>query len=258
MSRLRRIAIAVRVGLLAAPVAGFIGVPGLAPASAVAQTTAGQTPPAARLRPPARDDAYVETAEGRRNRLDVRYYDPEGGPPALSLDEGLLDKPEEASSFDPDTRDFVLGAILVIVLGLAIWAVAALGGARATGFSTVSSGKRAGNAPLSPAAQRATETPLDLSAIEAMADRRAALIALGRAALARAAMANDLRLGRSWTYRDALRRIPRGWRGYPALASIARASEIAHFGGRPVDEMAFRQHLELARGLFGGRAGAAT
>ncbi|MEL6267678.1 MAG: DUF4129 domain-containing protein, partial [Pseudomonadota bacterium] len=65
-----------------------------------------------------------------------------------------------------------------------------------------------------------------------------------------AATRNGLRLARSWTARDALARIPAGWPGRAALADLARGAELAHFGGRAVDEATFQHHLASARALF--------
>ena len=98
------------------------------------------------------------------------------------------------------------------------------------------------------------ETPRDLQAILAMSDPRQALIALTGVAFAAAARAHGLHLSRAWTLRDALRRMPRDWRHLSALSDLARAAELAHFGGRDVSAAEFEAHLAAIRPVLGVRA----
>lgn len=147
--------------------------------------------------------------------------------------------------------DAVLVTLSVLVLIAALVAAARFGGARTASFARApDAALRRRAAP--PAPPPAAAAP-DLARIAAMADRRAALEALWLAALARAAAAHDLTVGRSWTARDALRRVPSGWVHRPALARIARAAELANFGGRPVPEDQFHALLDAAAPIFSGR-----
>ena len=96
---------------------------------------------------------------------------------------------------------------------------------------------------------------MTLADISRLNDPREAIIILGRMALRHAAEANGLGIGRSWTIRDVLRRLPRDWPHLPALYSIARAAEITHYGGRDMDVHELGEHIESARPIFhGGRA----
>ena len=89
-----------------------------------------------------------------------------------------------------------------------------------------------------------------LEQIAAMPDRAAALVRLLRHCLLAAAGETDTRLARADTERAAFRRLPQGWRAEAALRDILTRAELAHYGGRPVDEAGFAATLDLGRGIL--------
>ena len=91
-----------------------------------------------------------------------------------------------------------------------------------------------------------------LEQINAMPDRRAALILLLQHSLRRAATDNDLRLGRSETARDILRRLPAQWTHFAALRKLVMAEELVQFGGRALAEATFEECLRTATPILRG------
>ena len=92
--------------------------------------------------------------------------------------------------------------------------------------------------------------PKTLQEIIANPDRRAALMALAQYALARVVTSNGLRLQRSWTVRDALRRLPSEQSYLSQLRALVLAAERVHFGGRDVTEDEFKAHLNATQPLL--------
>lgn len=100
-------------------------------------------------------------------------------------------------------------------------------------------------------AAQAPETLLDQ--IGRMEDRRAALVRLLRHCLLTAAEQSRTAFARSDTERRAFDRLPASWRAHEALARILQAAELAHYGGRPVDDAGFGAALAAGRQILGGR-----
>lgn len=96
-----------------------------------------------------------------------------------------------------------------------------------------------------------------LDRIAAMQDRRAALIHLLRQSLIHAADITDTRFARSDTERLALQRLPADLVRGSGLDRLTRVTELAHYGGREVDETQFSECLSLARALLARKAGGA-
>lgn len=91
-----------------------------------------------------------------------------------------------------------------------------------------------------------------LRMIAEMPDRRHALILLVGRVLLRAADSNGLRLKRSETAREILRRIPRSWSHFTELKSLVLSEELVQFGGRDISEESFESCLEKARPMIAG------
>ena len=75
-------------------------------------------------------------------------------------------------------------------------------------------------------------------------------MALAQYALARVVTANGLRLQKSWTVRDALRRLPADQSYLAQLRALVLAAEGVHFGGRDVTDDEFTAHLNATRPLL--------
>ncbi len=100
------------------------------------------------------------------------------------------------------------------------------------------------------AEDRANDPQRLLDQIAAMPDRAAALVRLLRHCLLAAATETDTRLARADTERTAFRRLPGGWRAQVALRDILGRAELAHYGGRAVDEAEFAATLDLGRAIL--------
>ena len=86
-----------------------------------------------------------------------------------------------------------------------------------------------------------------IARLKAMKDREAALIELVQAILPVAARANGLRLTRSETARELLRRLPKTWPHLSDLRRIVMTEELVQFGGRPLEEASFLDCLTRAQ-----------
>ncbi len=87
--------------------------------------------------------------------------------------------------------------------------------------------------------------------LQAMADRREAMILLLKRCLELALDANSMALGRSQTAREILFRLPKTWLHIDALARIVRIEERVQFRGEDLPESVFQESLELAKPMFG-------
>lgn len=99
-------------------------------------------------------------------------------------------------------------------------------------------------------AERMTDPQTLLDQIAAMPDRSAAMVRLLHHCLLFAGDDSDTRFARADTERDAFRRLPDGWRFHQPLALLLNATELAHYGGRAVDEAGFVRALETGRQLL--------
>lgn len=89
-----------------------------------------------------------------------------------------------------------------------------------------------------------------LAQIAQMTDRRAAVVRLLRLCLLHAAEVTKTAFKRSDTERDAFGRVPLNWSGSAYLKRLLIVAELAHYGGRSVDEMTFQTLIEGARGIL--------
>ena len=75
-------------------------------------------------------------------------------------------------------------------------------------------------------------------------------MALSHHLIAKVITAQGVLLQRSWTARDAMRRIPRDFDHREALQNLVLDSERVQFGGRDVSEDEFRAHVDALRPLY--------
>ena len=94
-----------------------------------------------------------------------------------------------------------------------------------------------------------------LDMIAAMPDRRAALVALLRHCLMRSASDSATRFARADTERQAFLRLPLHVSRRDGLQRILQAAELAHYGGRIVDDSAFAAAMTEGRAIFAGTRG---
>ena len=194
-------------------------------------------------------EAYLRLARRSGIEAQVGYFDPTRPPPELKpVIEFKPPEEREQSEVDLGDGQTVTLLITLMILGVIAYLVYAHGGATGLSFrSAPDQGARRGDAKDAILAGLDAPDVSGLANIAAIEDRRLALLALLRQVFSRAAEDNDLRLQRSWTAREALRRIPADWPHLAALGALVRDVELTHFGGRPVAEDAFQAHIALAR-----------
>ena len=198
-------------------------------------------------------EAYLSTIRFRRINSDVAYFDPTQPPPELTTSQTPRERPDrdhENTSGSLQNGQIILLAITGTVMAVILYLFVKFGGA-----GSISFGQSPENAARDPK-RRAAEaeslpnTPASLQAILRMADRREALVALSNYLLSRIVAAEGVLLQRSWTARDALRRVPRDFQHREALQSLVLASERVQFGGRDVSEDEFQDHLGKLKPLY--------
>lgn len=184
----------------------------------------------------------------RRIDTDVAYYDPNAPAPPLETDQ----KPERKVTGEGAAETIVnlpytliAATILAVIVMLFVRYGGGLSVSMRGGAANPGRGRRKGAE-----VEIGEEELTALGAIRAMPDRRQALIALAQNALSHAVLANGLLLQKSWTARDALRRLPAGQNHLAALRDLVLASERVHFGGRDVSDAEFDMHLANVRPLF--------
>lgn len=87
--------------------------------------------------------------------------------------------------------------------------------------------------------------------LRGMDDTETALVMLVGALLPVAADQNGLRIRRSETARELLRRLPAQWTHLASLRRIVMTEELVQFGGRPLTRRAFEDCLDRARQILG-------
>lgn len=194
---------------------------------------------------------YLTAVRRRGIATDVAFFDGTG--PAPALDTTVTPEREEPSGrteLGPGGRTFWIILSIVIIATLVLL-FSRLGGASVVDFTAQ---PQAGTSRRPKKDRRtgaaASTLPAELSQILQITDRRAALLELMRTSLVKAADLHQIRLQRSWTARDALRRIPKDWPLRPPLQTVLTAAERAHFGGRDVSEDDFKAHVEQIAPLF--------
>ncbi|MEO1346385.1 MAG: DUF4129 domain-containing protein [Pseudomonadota bacterium] len=200
-------------------------------------------------------EAYLEALRFRGIDAEVAYFDPSRPPPDLYTKET-----PDPNGFDVDVnldRDqgtLIINAVsLAVLLGIA-YLFLRFGGRFSVSLRAdrdagreVAAVKREGSA--------LGTVPDNLDAIARIEDRRLALVTMAQSALIRALRENGLLLQRSWTARDAMRRLPQDMSHRHALRDLVSAGERVLFGGRDVSEADFQDHLDQIRPLFSNGAG---
>lgn len=215
------------------------------PAGTVAQES---VPPVITPYDVTRDAGYERSVLLRRLQTEVVYVADLQG--ELPLDGVPLPPPEDTPRRDGNGEQTIGRA--VVLVGLAVLLVLIFVN-RQYLFRLLGRDGKATPAPhtVTSAAPAGAAPDLGLLArLASAADREAALVELLQAALAAAARANGLRLGRSETARDFLRRLPRDWPHLSNLRTIVMTEELVQFGGRPLAAEAFQTCIAEARPIM--------
>ncbi len=204
--------------------------------------------------------AYERRVLLNRLQTDITYVDRlegeiplDGAPPPPDLPED--DTETEVS----ETLQLVTRLALLLLIGMTAATLYRNRGWLAERLGAVPDARRPRKARPTPSADAppAIDEAL-LTRLRAMTDRRAALVALLGAALGAAAEQNGIRMGRSETARDLLRRLPDRWPHLPALRSLVMTEELVQFGGRPLPEATFENCLAAAAPILSRPRGGAA
>lgn len=156
----------------------------------------------------------------------------------------------------PLSRTFMIIVSLAVLIGIGMFAIRFAPGA--TINTRVPSDERRRGADGRRTAGGSPEPGISaaggrefIAQVQAISDRRQAIILLLRRCLELALVANDLALGRSQTAREILYRLPNTWLHVDSLARIVRIEERVQFGGEEIPESVFQESVELAKPMFG-------
>ncbi|MEL7343421.1 MAG: DUF4129 domain-containing protein [Pseudomonadota bacterium] len=194
--------------------------------------------------------AYLQSLRFRGIEANVAYYDPTRPAPAL---ETTAEPPRQSDRSGPsgDQVQVIDLIISIAIISGVIAVVYFFGGQMGLSLGgAVKNAERDENGRAMPINAFGSTLPKRLQDILEMQDRRAALMALAQYALARVITANGLRLQRSWTVRDALRRIPHEQSHLAQLRALVLAAEGVHFGARDVTEDDFNVHVKATQPLL--------
>lgn len=198
--------------------------------------------------------AYLKALRFRGIESDVAYYDPSRPPP--ELDTAKTPDPNGINvdvNLDRDQGSLIVNAFSLAVLLSIAYMFLRFGGRFSVSLRGDQDADR--DAVQTEARVGALATvPDSLDAIARIEDRKLALITLAQSALIRAVRDNGLLLQRSWTARDAFRRLPQDMLQRDALRDLVAAGERVLFGGRDVSEADFQSHLNQIRPLFADTA----
>ncbi|MEM1374498.1 MAG: DUF4129 domain-containing protein [Pseudomonadota bacterium] len=200
--------------------------------------------------------AYADAIRFQRINAEVGYFDPTRPAPELDTSETPRAAPDlDGGSLFEVAEGVRISTILicaVLLLGLA-YIVVVFGGRLPVSFSrTPEDGSAPAGQGRGGGDDREDAAPMGLRAILRMTDKREALVALCKSLLARSVAAQGVLFQRSWTDREALRRVPADFEHREALRALVLASEKVQFGGRDVTEAEFEAHVASVRPLWSG------
>lgn len=196
-------------------------------------------------------EAYLQSIGLRGIDTDVAYFDPTAPPPALETDQ-KIEKPDKETNASNGIGSVppVLSVLAAALLAGVAFLFFRYGGSFAVSMKSDAENPSRRARPARMTQQAINNLPSDLATIINMKNRREALIALAQSALARAVTANGLLMQKSWTARDALRRLPADQLHRTVLADLVAAGERVHFGGRDVPEDVFDAYVTKIKPLF--------
>lgn len=198
--------------------------------------------------------SFLAAIRGSRVETEMGYFDPTQPPPKLTLDQPF-DKPEEDEA--ETSGDGSVGSLGTIVIATGIfacilWLFISYGGGVTLSLTRDPDDTALTNSAEAGGEQAFADGALGLDGVIAIQDRRLALNALLSLVLRKAADDSDMAIERSWTAREAARRLPDAWPHHAPLMDLIKSVELSYFGGRPADETLFQTHLTTSRRMLGG------
>ena len=199
---------------------------------------------------------YLKAVRFRGIDTDVRYFDPTGPAPPLETDaepEPIEERrgSDVALDIDGPWRVVIIASLSILLLVILV-SLARIGTAVSFRKETKNARRRAAHGAEEEVAEE--RLPPDLDAILRLSDRQEALIRLSQFVLTRCLNANGVMFQRSWTQREALRRLPDTLPHLADLQALVLDSERVNFGGRTVGESEFQSHIASLRPLLQGIA----
>lgn len=193
-------------------------------------------------------EAYLKALRLRGVDADVAYYEPTRPPPTFETN-ATPERERDPVDIGRRQVSFTANVIAIAVLLAVIFAFMRYGGQFSVSLRGDEDATRGAGAARGQTGDSAA-LPSDLDAIAQITDRRLALVTLAQSALMRAITQQGLFLQKSWTARDALRRLPREMAHRDTLNDLVAAGERVLFGGRDVPEDDFQSYLTRIRPLF--------
>lgn len=194
---------------------------------------------------------YLRSIRVRRIDPNVAYFDPSAPPPELTTRQE-----PEALANDERTRvklDLPSALISTAILIAIVFVFYRFGGGMSVSLRSGSDNARRERMAAT-ALSDEDGASMELQGILGLQDRRTALVLLAQKALSVAVAANGVLFQRSWTARDALRRVHGQPDQIAALRALVLDSERVQFGGRDISEEDFQAHLANVRPMIDGAA----
>lgn len=205
------------------------------------------------------DPDYTAATRYRNIQSELFYVDRRMGP--LDMEQ-MPDPPSIADQQAPTEGFFgqvsvnLNTALLLAFFGIIGWLIYKYGRRARDGFVRAGTDRRNGTARMAqsddPRREKRPRTQDLIARLLDMEDREAAMVELIHHVLDAAASQHDLRLGRSETSRDFLRRLPENWTHLADLRRIVIAEELVQFGGRPLVSRNFEDCLRRATPILDG------
>ena len=197
----------------------------------------------------AKSETYDEAQGFSRLQTDLIYIDQLEG--EIPMDGApRYQPPEEPDLAIDDGREVEVTnqVLLGLILAVALWLLWKFGRPMLERFGLIAPGikRKAENGGQVVTVEVPKADPDLIARLKAMEDREEALVALVQAVLPVAAASNGLRLTRSETARELLRRLPGAWPHMADLRRIVMTEELVQFGGRPLEEQSFLDCLTRA------------
>ncbi|MEJ6393569.1 DUF4129 domain-containing protein [Gymnodinialimonas sp. 2305UL16-5] len=198
-------------------------------------------------------EAYLRAVRRAGVETDVVYFDPDREAPALETDAEVPEEQTQSSRANPGStsNQFLFWVIVILLLGGMAYLLHRFGGGLTLRDDSENAeiGRRK---TLGPQILDG-EVVIGMDAILALSDKREAIVALARRALADTLASNDILPQKSWTAREALRRVARLGRDVTPLRALVLTSERVQYGNRDISEQEFQTHVATIRPFLSGQ-----
>lgn len=194
--------------------------------------------------------AYVRSIRFSGVDTEVTYFDPGAAPPDLEAD---VEPPEETGAEASGSGELippVFGWVAAIILAAVIFLFVRFGGGISLSLRNAAENSATLQRTGMPDAETSERLPASFDAILDMPDRRTAIVELARRVLSDVMTREGTLQQKSWTARDALRRVKLPTEDMQPLRSLVLASERVQFGDRAISEDEFQTHLGAIQPLI--------